>query len=373
MRSVKGGANYLVLGPRRRARWAGCPTPGSCGFRPTATSPVASRASHPALLRDLLEGAALPRSRLEPDLRGVGRGRPRVGGARRLTAAPAEGQPRRDHGVQRGALTALNWFALETGFVDGAYRPSIGYNDVLRWMYDALFALNVEVDFVHAESDDLDRYALILTPALYSAPEQTVRRLRNSSPAATPPLHLPDSRGRRELRGLARRRATRSHGRRFGATYLPVLHPDGARVAFADRPSRRRTPRRCSNCSGPPERRCSRRTRTRVERVRSGHPQRVRRGGGHLSPPTKVAPGRWGRSWPTPCVAGLWEWPQELAGSLTVRRGTNGRGRPVTYFLNYSGAVTVEVPVTGDVVVSLDRGWAADGRPVGPRRRRADG
>ncbi len=50
--------------------------------------------------------------------------------------------------------------------------------------------------------------------------------------------------------------------------------------------------------------------------------------------------------------AGLWEWPQELAGSLTVRRGTNGRGRPVTYFLNYSGApVTVEVPVTGDVVV----------------------
>ena len=35
--------------------------------------------------------------------------------------------------------------------------------------------------------------------------------------------------------------------------------------------------------------------------------------------------------------AGLWDWSQDLAGVVTVRRGVNAAGRHVTYFLNYSG------------------------------------
>jgi beta-galactosidase len=51
--------------------------------------------------------------------------------------------------------------------------------------------------------------------------------------------------------------------------------------------------------------------------------------------------------------AGLWEWPQDLAGTVTVRRGTNARGNALTYLLNYSaGPVTLPSPVAGTAVLS---------------------
>ena len=49
---------------------------------------------------------------------------------------------------------------------------------MLRWVYDALFELNVECDFVSADTEDLGRYAMVVVPALYSAPESTLQRLR---------------------------------------------------------------------------------------------------------------------------------------------------------------------------------------------------
>src|SRR5699024_9820261 len=50
--------------------------------------------------------------------------------------------------------------------------------------------------------------------------------------------------------------------------------------------------------------------------------------------------------------AGLWDWPQEIE-AVAVRRGVNGRGREVTFLLNYScSAVTLPSPVAGCSVLA---------------------
>ena len=68
------------------------------------------------------------------------------------------------------ALTAFNAF----GFGWGARET---YNDVLRPFYDALYRLNVGVDFIDPSSADLERYNLIVVPALYAAPDALLERL----------------------------------------------------------------------------------------------------------------------------------------------------------------------------------------------------
>ena len=68
------------------------------------------------------------------------------------------------------ALTAFNAF----GFGWGARE---NYNDVLRPMYDALYRMNVGVDFVDPSSADLEQYKLIVVPALYAAPDALLERL----------------------------------------------------------------------------------------------------------------------------------------------------------------------------------------------------
>ena len=46
--------------------------------------------------------------------------------------------------------------------------------------------------------------------------------------------------------------------------------------------------------------------------------------------------------------AGALDWPQQLAGTMIVRRGVNGRGRELTYLLNYSkDPVDLTLPVGG--------------------------
>lgn len=79
--------------------------------------------------------------------------------------------------VSNEALSALDWSRVETGFPDGV---GVNYNDIVRRVYDALFELNVECDFlpVDAPGERLAQYAMIVTPALYCAPEETIARLR---------------------------------------------------------------------------------------------------------------------------------------------------------------------------------------------------
>lgn len=62
-----------------------------------------------------------------------------------------------------------------TGF--NQFRPGESYNDILRSMYDALYKMNVGVDFVDPSSTNLEKYKLLLVPALYAAPDSLLLRL----------------------------------------------------------------------------------------------------------------------------------------------------------------------------------------------------
>ena len=77
--------------------------------------------------------------------------------------------------VSNEALTALKWFGIEA---TAAGDNGIGYNDVVRWLYDALFKMNIECDFVWPESDNLDQNKAIFVPALYAAPDELLEKLK---------------------------------------------------------------------------------------------------------------------------------------------------------------------------------------------------
>ena len=67
------------------------------------------------------------------------------------------------------SLTALKWFGID---------QKVTYNDVMRTVYDSLYELNLECDIVDVNALQTDRYDMILTPALYSATEQTIGQLK---------------------------------------------------------------------------------------------------------------------------------------------------------------------------------------------------
>ena len=78
--------------------------------------------------------------------------------------------------VSNEALTALNWFRIQEQ-APGADAKSIYYNDVMRWMYDTLYHMNIECDIIWPESENLDQYKAIIVPALYAAPDELLIRL----------------------------------------------------------------------------------------------------------------------------------------------------------------------------------------------------
>lgn len=76
--------------------------------------------------------------------------------------------------VSNEALTALKWFGIEA---TAAGNEGIGYNDVVRWVYDTLYQMNVECDFIWPESEELERYKAIVVPSLYAAPDALLEKL----------------------------------------------------------------------------------------------------------------------------------------------------------------------------------------------------
>ncbi|WP_068505229.1 beta-galactosidase [Paenibacillus kribbensis] len=72
--------------------------------------------------------------------------------------------------VSNEALTAMEWFKLPDGRT---------YNDVVRRMYDELYKMNVSCDFIHPSFEYLDSYALIVVPALYAVPDESLERLND--------------------------------------------------------------------------------------------------------------------------------------------------------------------------------------------------
>lgn len=72
--------------------------------------------------------------------------------------------------VSNEALTGIKLFSISGG---------ISYNDVVRWLYDALYEMNFECDFLFPESENLMDYKAIFLPAFYCAPEATLLRLKD--------------------------------------------------------------------------------------------------------------------------------------------------------------------------------------------------
>ena len=74
--------------------------------------------------------------------------------------------------VDNRAMDALNWFPVD---------KDLSYNDIVRAWYDALYRMNLECDVLHAEvlRERIDRYAMIVTPTLYTASDETTVLLRH--------------------------------------------------------------------------------------------------------------------------------------------------------------------------------------------------
>lgn len=69
--------------------------------------------------------------------------------------------------VSNDALTGIENFPLPEG---------TNYNHVVRWLYDALYELNMNCDVIFPE-DSFENYDVLLVPALYCAPKELLGRL----------------------------------------------------------------------------------------------------------------------------------------------------------------------------------------------------
>lgn len=78
--------------------------------------------------------------------------------------------------VNNESLTALKWFGIEA---DAAGNNGIRYNDVVRWIYDALYKMNIECDIIYSESTDIEKYKAVILPAMYVADEKLLKRLKD--------------------------------------------------------------------------------------------------------------------------------------------------------------------------------------------------
>jgi len=75
--------------------------------------------------------------------------------------------------VSNISLTGLKYFPPEAPL----HEPGIQYNDIVRWMYDALCEMNVECDILWPESEHFEDYKVIIVPALYAAADELLERL----------------------------------------------------------------------------------------------------------------------------------------------------------------------------------------------------
>ncbi len=74
------------------------------------------------------------------------------------------------------SLTGIEEFPLNG---EEAFKgdTEFDYNHMMRRWFDACYKMNIETDFVYAE-DDFSSYKLLIVPALYSASEKTITKLR---------------------------------------------------------------------------------------------------------------------------------------------------------------------------------------------------
>lgn len=65
-----------------------------------------------------------------------------------------------------------------TGIEEFKKDHNLDYNQILRRIFDACYNMNLETDFVYKE-DDFSKYKILIVPALYSADNNVINKLRN--------------------------------------------------------------------------------------------------------------------------------------------------------------------------------------------------
>lgn len=381
-RSIKDGANYIVLETEAQGQHGWLPFPGQ--LRLQAYSHLAGGADgvmywHWSSIHNSFEtywkGLLSHDYAENPTYREAGVfGReiadPKVGG--RLRHLKKRNQVAIM--VSNESLSALDWFLIEVGFPFGG---TLKYNDVVRAVYDALFELNIECDFVPADApaEKLAGYAMVVAPALYCTPQETIDNLHAYVEAGG---HLVAT-----LRSFVTDDDVKvwhdaaPHGLTdvFGMSYNQFTRPKHVGVTFS------------GALEGTPDTEAA----ALIELIKPAEGAETLASYTHYAWKDYAAVTRnaFGEGWgewiatvlPPDAMravmadaadhAGVTGAGRALAGALTVRQGVNEAGETVTYLLNYS-AEPVEVlsPVAGEVVVGgrrvVTEGTAVDDPAVGP-------
>ncbi|CAM2749746.1 beta-galactosidase [Actinomyces slackii] len=285
--------------------------------------------------------------------------------------------------ISNEALTALEWFSLDTGFPRALSGGGTNYNDVFRWVYDALFDLNIEVDIVPADApvERLARYDLLVVPALYSAPRSTFETLRayatgGGNLVTTFRTGVADD----NLQVFTDRQPHRLSAL-LGLGTDQFTIPEGVRLAPTGALARMLgTEELMGTAQVDLDARTVMELLTPVEDLEGqGDVQVLATYEHHAWSGPAIARRLLGESgsithlatWTSPELLRavlltvlderqLLDWPQYLSGTVTVRRGTNGRGRALTYVLNYSReAAEIVLPLRGhDVLGTLGEAGA---------------
>jgi beta-galactosidase len=131
---------------------------------------------------DLLEGAARPRPRAEPRLRGGGAHRRRAP-ARRAPARGHDAEEPRRHPAQRRFALGLQFMPIAETGKDERGRDKANYASVEDQLHKALYDLNVGADFVFAEEPDFKGYDVLVVPPLYVASDPLLQKIADFAKA----------------------------------------------------------------------------------------------------------------------------------------------------------------------------------------------
>ncbi|KFI54156.1 beta-galactosidase [Bifidobacterium callitrichos DSM 23973] len=281
--------------------------------------------------------------------------------------------------VSNRSLTALEQFSLEGGFRRGGNQAD--YNDVVRWMYDALYGLNIECDVIDGDrlgeggvtssGRALNEYDLVLVPTMYCASDAALEALRAyvsdgghlvasfKSFFADPQMKVRCDRqphAMTDVFGMWYNEFTPPHN--VGLDFAPVaasyVDADAEAQVFMEL----LMPASADASAG-----------TQIL-ARYRHPAwgdyvaitRHMFGGnggwaeyvGTMTSP-EVMRGLVADAADAAGLTGADDWPRALAGTVDVRRGVNASGERIDYFLNYSAdPVTFTLPVSGEDVLSGD-------------------
>jgi beta-galactosidase len=186
-RSIRDGQNYLVIETQAQGFPEWTPYPGQ--LRLQAFSHLASGANmigywHWATTQNAFE--TYWRGLLTQDHKP----NPVLDEATTISAdlkrlGPKLVNPKKDNRValyvSNAAQGAFDQFKMNTdAFKVETQGKPIGYNEVVRGFYDALYRQNIEVDLISPQSKvSLDRYKLIVVPALYAASDAEIARLND--------------------------------------------------------------------------------------------------------------------------------------------------------------------------------------------------